>query len=48
MEGGGETPRGRTARWQLPGQEPLPLRDLLQRAQHRLRALAGAASQLGQ
>jgi hypothetical protein len=35
-------------RWQLPRQELLPLRDLLQREQHRLRELAGAASQLGQ
>ncbi len=30
-------------RWQLPGQEPLPLRELLQREQRRLRAQAGAA-----
>jgi hypothetical protein len=30
--------------WQLPGQEPLPLRELLQHEQRRLRAQAGAAS----
>lgn len=29
--------------WQLPGQEPLPLRELLRREQRRLRAQAGAA-----